>query len=263
MPSCFRSSIYEALIPVGLRLYGRPLSPAMYRLPFGFYLRRGVPSLASKFRAEANTLRVVEQQTDIPAPHFIDLVTTPSRSYMLMTRVPGRPIGQQLSLMTDEQVKRVVVVLTRFVSQLRAIQNPHHEYQICNSEGGGILDWRVSKSQHEDMRFKDESGFNAWLTYRYRQDIMPTVVKSHGVPHEIFFTHGDLNMRNILAENGRITGIVDWENAGWLPEYWEYSKMHFGARADIRWLADVVDRVFEGYRQELWVENLLSDLHPF
>lgn len=32
-------------------------------------------------------------------------------------------------------------------------------------------------------------------------------------------------MHNILVEGGRITGIIDWEYAGWYPEYWEYVKM--------------------------------------
>lgn len=88
--------------------------------------------------------------------------------------------------------------------------------------------------------------------------------ESHAIPHAIVFTHGDLNPRNILAENGKITGIVDWENAGFFPEYWEHTKMHYTVRSLIRWLAGVVDQVFEGYRDELRVENMLSGLaSPF
>lgn len=79
-----------------------------------------------------------------------------------------------------------------------------------------------------------------------------------------FFTHGDLNPRNILAKDGKITGIVDWENAGSYPEYREYTKAHYTVRSLIRWLADVIDRVFEGYCEELWMENMLADLSgPF
>ncbi len=39
-------------------------------------------------------------------------------------------------------------------------------------------------------------------------------------------THGDIAPRNILVdESGRITGIIDWELAGWYPEYWEYANI--------------------------------------
>ncbi|SPQ24362.1 2ab2568c-04d2-425a-a7e4-b0fd733b6101 [Thermothielavioides terrestris] len=46
----------------------------------------------------------------------------------------------------------------------------------------------------------------------------------------ICLTHGDLHLGNILVarspEDNRISlsGIVDWAQAGWYPEYWEYCK---------------------------------------
>lgn len=81
--------------------------------------------------------------------------------------------------------------------------------------------------------------------------------------HDIVFTHADLNMRNILVdEDGKLSGIVDWECAGWYPEYWEYTKAHFGARYTFRWIADVVDRVFSGYRDELRADDKLSSMAP-
>lgn len=37
------------------------------------------------------------------------------------------------------------------------------------------------------------------------------------------FTHGDIAPRNIMVDQThRITGILDWERAGWYPDYWEY-----------------------------------------
>ena len=33
--------------------------------------------------------------------------------------------------------------------------------------------------------------------------------------HRIVFSHGDLAQHNILVENGQITGLLDWEYAGW------------------------------------------------
>ena len=43
-------------------------------------------------------------------------------------------------------------------------------------------------------------------------------------------------------------------------ELWEYTKAHFVVRYSTRWLVDVVDQLFSNYREELWVENMLSDL---
>ncbi|KAI2689662.1 hypothetical protein DTO013E5_1233 [Penicillium roqueforti] len=264
LPYFIRYRAYEKLHSVGLYLYGQSLSPRVQRLPFGLYLRKGRPQQAVQYRAEAHTLGMVEKFTQIPAPRAIDILETPNASYLLMTQVPGRPIGQLLNTMTDKQVENVVTDLKRYVAQLRAIPNEVSKFQICNSQGGGILDWRIPDSQSEELRFQTETDFHDYLTRIMTEDTRRHAAKSHATPHAIVFTHGDLNPRNILAENGKITGIVDWENAGFFPEYWEYTKMHYTVRSLTRWLVDVVDRVFEGYRDELHVENMLSDLSgPF
>ena len=39
------------------------------------------------------------------------------------------------------------------------------------------------------------------------------------MPHRITFTLGDLLPHNMLVKDGHISGIVDWETAGWLPLY--------------------------------------------
>lgn len=144
IPRFVRASIYVGLIRAGLRLYGRSLSMTVYKLSFGLYLRRGSPALAAKYEVEAHTLHMVEQLTHIPAPRAIDVLKTPRFSYLLMTCVPGRPIGQMLHTMTDQQMKQAVIDLKGYVSELRKIPNrTTREFEICNSKGGGILDWRV------------------------------------------------------------------------------------------------------------------------
>jgi len=43
--------------------------------------------------------------------------------------------------------------------------------------------------------------------------------------NHILFTHGDLNPRNILVEEGHVSGIIDWEQSGWYPEYGSTSRL--------------------------------------
>ncbi|KAF5121146.1 hypothetical protein E5D57_013482 [Metarhizium anisopliae] len=49
--------------------------------------------------------------------------------------------------------------------------------------------------------------------------------------HDLVPTHADLHPRNIMVDwdteegdNLHITAIIDWELAGWYPEYWEFVK---------------------------------------
>ncbi|KAK4247228.1 hypothetical protein C7999DRAFT_41389 [Corynascus novoguineensis] len=72
--------------------------------------------------------------------------------------------------------------------------------------------------------------------------------------HKMAFPLADLNPRNILVDQvtlsdgttgWRVTGIVDWETAGYYPEYWDYTKALFkGFRWKPRYIK-MVHKVFE------------------
>ena len=70
---------------------------------------------------------------------------------------------------------------------------------------------------------------------------------------QVFFTHGDLTPSNIVLSKHsgawRVAGIIDWEQAGWYPEYWEYCKLLLAVDYEHEWRsegwADGVMRPFE------------------
>lgn len=66
---------------------------------------------------------------------------------------------------------------------------------------------------------------------------------------KVYLTHGDLLPQNIMVEGSTITGIIDWETAGYYPEFWEYSRMHDAGLMTPGW-ARVLTRVFPGPRRE-------------
>lgn len=200
LPQFVRVSVYDSLLWAGKRLYRQPLSMTVHKLPFGLYLRRGSPTLAAKLQAETHTLRMVEQFTCVPAPRAIDNLDSSRFSYLLMTQVPGRPIGRMLHSMTDEQVKQVVTDLKEYVSELRRIPRKAGELRICNSNGGGILDWRIPDSQREELHFKSEADFNKYLTDPFWDGIRKRAAASHDVEHDIVFTHGDLTRETSLRK---------------------------------------------------------------
>jgi transposase-like protein len=128
------------------------------------------------------------------------------------------------------------------------------EYQISNAVGQACYDHRViaGLDYDEDRAdfigpFLNEDEFNHAL----RCDALPEVIHRGG--HKIVFAYGDLNMRNIMVENGKGTGIVDWETAGFYPSYWEYTKAHFVTKRHWRWLRVVnkVSKELGDYQREL------------
>lgn len=127
---------------------------------------------------------------------------------------------------------------------------------------GPVQDTYFSPDYHQGpffsaREFHDFTQFVAayWLPMEKRppepyRDMLPDTAR-------ICLTHGDLNLANILIvrslDETRVTvsGIVDWEQAGWYPEYWEYCKAMIVGPYGEKWREDGhVNIALQAYEQE-------------
>ncbi|KAF4450196.1 phosphotransferase enzyme family domain-containing protein [Fusarium austroafricanum] len=85
-----------------------------------------------------------------------------------------------------------------------------------------------------------------------------TISELHTSPNCIAFARLDLAGLVPVLEGPRIiigwitcsvTGIVDWEMAGFWPEWWEYRKALFGSRSR-QWWIDIPKQIMKEYRSE-------------
>lgn len=106
--------------------------------------------------------------------------------------------------------------------------------------------------------------FHDWFVFLCRRP-MPD---PYSVPIEPFrqdlsddsaikFTHGDLHRSNIIVSHSRpyrIVGIVDWEQSGWLPEYWEDCKAHYTTLYGEDWAESYLPKILKRYESayEAW-----------
>jgi aminoglycoside phosphotransferase (APT) family kinase protein len=148
--------------------------------------------------------------------------------------------------MSDEDTAALVHELRRHMMALRAVPRPvGWKYAISNAVDGPCFDSQMNAALNYDEArgegagpFLSEDDFIDTL----RCEALPKVVHRGG--HEMVFTHGDLNLGNVLVDDhGRLAGIIDWGHAGWFPEYWDYTRALFVARFQHRWLR-MVDDVF-------------------
>ncbi|THV44440.1 hypothetical protein BGAL_0642g00030 [Botrytis galanthina] len=253
-PESVRFSTYKVLKSAGFYLYGDNFGMGVQRLPFGMYLKYGPEVYADRHAAEFNALKVVRSQTSIPVPIPIDFLVSPTESLLVTSRVEGESAGLAIDECSDEEMHQMSQDLRSYVAELHTIeQSKDSKYSITNASGGPCLDYRIDSEVVGP--FHNEKQFSESL----QLGILPGLM--HRTDHKMHFTHSDLNMRNILVKDGKISGIVDWENAGWYPEYWEYTKCHFGCRLDKRWLK-MIDATFEyRYQEELEIERQYWNYH--
>ncbi|RYP35416.1 hypothetical protein DL767_003823 [Monosporascus sp. MG133] len=89
--------------------------------------------------------------------------------------------------------------------------------------------------------------------------IVATAKRVQGMPHPTVFTHGDFAMHNVLVHGGRVSDFIDWESAGWYPDYWEFTTPLQWA-GNPEWRGLLLQLGGSKYERELECELAIRDL---
>ncbi|OBT63353.1 hypothetical protein VE03_07196 [Pseudogymnoascus sp. 23342-1-I1] len=196
--------------------------------------------------------------TSVPVPKVFGVYELPDGAiHILMEFVPGdRP---DYTNMSPDQIKAFGKELAGYLQQLRSL-NPPEDGFVGAVSLGSSMDHRLGHNRFGP--FHNVAGFYDYLRLGgplETWDKDPVVKKIHGrlEPYKVKFTHADLNPTNVQYHNGRIQAIIDWEFAGWYPEYWEYTKMYFAESPVYQPFFDAVvsEPSIEKYPEELQAER--------
>ncbi|KAG7447004.1 uncharacterized protein BT62DRAFT_829489, partial [Guyanagaster necrorhizus] len=181
---------------------------------------------------EVASLRFVRAHTSIPVPRVFGTIHFWGKSYAFMQRLPGQDILQaRWNRFTDTEKHNIHTQLRGFVEELRAIPSPRSP-AICSVLGGPVMDYRICTDGPYGP-YADEAVMNLQLrlgipfgdvrrVFHSEPQRAEEIIESHSRRHPLVFTHSDLAQHNIMVDNGKVTGIVDWECSGWYPAHWEY-----------------------------------------
>ncbi|KAH7175027.1 kinase-like domain-containing protein, partial [Fusarium flagelliforme] len=207
-----------------------------------------------------NKLSCLPRNTSIPVPRVYCSFKHKGRVYILMKRIPGQDLSQTWARRSEESEARILTQLQQITTELRSIPPPDG-IGVANVDGSPVFDQRLPDKSlwgpfeaiqdfHRDLRHGLELGENVEAFPGLRE-----LINFHNGPwQKIVFTHSDLSSFNIMAVDDNVTGIVDWETAGWMPPYWEYtSAWHVNPHNDF-W-QDAVDRFLSPFPHELEMER--------
>jgi aminoglycoside phosphotransferase (APT) family kinase protein len=172
---------------------------------------------------EAQTLRFIAENTTIPVPKVHDVRWEDSQVVAItMDYMPGKRLDEAWDSLDSNQRLSVANELHSYINQLRELKG---EYIGAVDRGKAVIGRRISL---ECGPFDSEQQFNEFILGDIVQSA-PELLQHYAKHalidnHEIVFTHSDISPRNILVEGGHVTAILDWEDAGWYPAYWEYTQ---------------------------------------
>lgn len=176
---------------------------------------------------EAQTMLFVAKHTNIPVPKIYFAFTHKGCTYILMERIHGQPAVWGWVHRSEASKLKVLDCLRNMVLEMRSLASQSNT--ICSVSGGSLYDLRIPSTQLRFGPFQSVQEFHNHLRNGIQAqsshcDEFKRLVSLHsqdwGPP---IFTHGDLSSLNILVRGDSVVGIIDWETAGWYPQYWEYT----------------------------------------
>lgn len=220
--------------------------------------------------AEAETMRFISANTTIPVPKvhnaYVDDVT--GHAVIIMDFVEGEGLDGAWEHMAPEERDTVIQQLRDYVAQLRRFKGDFIgsvDGSSCNDqyfyEGGPAAATTTATTNSRYGPYDTEEDFNLGMVRAMKKDRPFAFVDwtcdiwmDTMTDHEIVLTHGDLDPRNILVQGSKVVAILDWEYAGFYPEYWEYCKALCHPEWDGTWMSSkAIDRILTPYYKELSV----------
>lgn len=240
--------IRRLFLPYLLRRAERMLrNPGVFHLTSSTYLKI---STFEKIQLEVEATRFARANTTIPIPEVYDFWRgADGKGYMVTEKMPGEPARKCFARLTEDQRYSLARKIRGEVEKLRVLEQPEPKGWICNVGGKPLVDHQADPRRIPIGPFVNEAAFHDWRARHYQGEYYgPATHKENWDKiqkylwdcrmeefrddHEIFFTHGDLNKGNILLQidgpgpdDVRISGIVDWAEAGWRPAHWERVKL--------------------------------------
>lgn len=145
-----------------------------------------------------------------------------------MSYIAGQALTRIWVTLTHEER---IDVFTQVRNMLLHLSIPDSAPKVIGScDGLDIRDSRLAKT-HFGPICKTQKDFNKYLAstisaapVTIRRDYLRKLNQKR---HRVVFCHCDLSPDNIIVnEHMQVIGLLDWEDAGYYPEYWENVKFY-------------------------------------
>ncbi|KAI1330582.1 kinase-like domain-containing protein [Xylariaceae sp. FL0255] len=174
---------------------------------------------------EAKNLQFVRDMTTIPVPIVVGEWTEADGTYhILQEKMKGDTLEQVWPSLSDEARENIAKEVTEYVLQLRTLISD----RIANLDGG-----ECPNNEFIPIEITLPIMHNDNQVWSVMAETFPECT-SEGMKEKLrwampatgpyTFSHGNLAAENIMVKDGHVIGLVNWEDAGYYPVWWEYAR---------------------------------------
>ncbi|KAM0203920.1 hypothetical protein ACHAPA_011425 [Fusarium lateritium] len=249
--------------------------PTYIQHPFNEKRRLRVPSvfkelgLVVKYSKSSNTI-ISEGQClwavgrflpGVPVPEIYGWTQEDGLTFLYMEYIDGATLHGRwdtLDVTEKDGVCQQLKKITTEISQLR--QAPDDQF-VGNINRGPLGDFVFTGTNHNPAGpFTSVTGLHDYMSDMVK---WPSKMRNPGLnpahipdPYRemlpddspIHFTHADLNPVNIMVSKDspcHVMAILDWEQSGWYPAYWEFCKAEYATEVGSEWQTVYLPKILE------------------
>lgn len=210
--------------------------------------------------AEVGSMELVAKKTKVPLPEveFYDpSCTLCSSPYFFMKRINGKSLSSQKSSLTTEQISHINHMVGSLNKEINQITNDSFGYPgqkelqgdnwfdvfyamiktVLKDAEKENIDLTISSSELLELLKKDKEIFQSILTPR--------------------LVHWDIWDGNIFVDDGKLTGLIDWERCLWGDSLMEVGFRSYGQSVDFLRGYGIEKFTDEEKRKILWYDLYL------
>lgn len=196
---------------------------------------------------EGWTMLYLREMTSIPIPTVYAILTnkTANRDIIIMEYIPNKSLEVTWPTLENEDKEDIAKQLNGYFAELRKLPGPGFFGRSLPPKFGNL-----AKQPLTDVLFDDFGGPFDTIE-QFVKGLGKSIEHNSAIPPERktlynriipriigesppVFTHGDIQARNLIRKNSGQVVIVDWENSGWFPEWWESCATTWAAETMVR-----------------------------
>ncbi|OOF91642.1 hypothetical protein ASPCADRAFT_9566 [Aspergillus carbonarius ITEM 5010] len=177
---------------------------------------------------EVFNAHLVRESTTIPVPTVIGSWKENRRTFILMKRIPGEALREAWPKLSLKEKESIAKETADYISQLRGLQHQ----KIQGIGGRPIYSNLLFPYKRNDNPFPPHGPFASddelWadmglgIKNTFPKTMNEDLRRVMPPAKPYTFTHCNLAIENIMVQDGKVTGILDWECSGYYPVWWEY-----------------------------------------